>query len=58
MRTVTIPVEEYQKLVKESAKIEILRRSIKPERSYIDNDIVKAILGDPEKVYIVEEEDF
>lgn len=58
MRTVTIPVEEYQKLVKESAKIEILRRSIKPERSYIDKDIVKAILGDPEKVYIVEEEDF
>lgn len=55
MRTVTITVEEYQKLVQESAKIEILRRIIKPERTYIDKDTVKAILGDPEKVHVEEE---
>lgn len=46
--TVTVPKPEYESLVRESERLDILKSFIKKGK-YITTDDIKAILGDEER---------
>lgn len=46
--TVTVPKTEYEMLVRESERLDILKNFIKKGK-YITTDDIKAILGDEER---------